>query len=446
MLESTRIKTEIPGPKSRALMERRKEAVSAGLGIATPIFASEAKGALLTDVDGNTFIDFGGGIGVMNVGHADPRVVAAVKEQVEKFTHTCFYVTEYEPYVELAEKLNALVPGDFEKRSFFVNSGAEAVENSVKIARAYTKRPAIIAFENAFHGRTLLAMSLTSKVNPYKKTFGPFAPEVYRVPAPYPYRCPAGKDCSGGCQGDCFNFIERAFVGGVDPSSVAAILVEPVSGEGGFLPFPDFYLRWLREVCDEYGILLIADEIQTGFGRTGRMFCVEHSGVVADLLTTAKSIAGGLPIGGVTGKAEIMDSVHVGGLGTTYGGNPIACAAALAVLKTFEEEDLLSRANVIGERAMGAMREIQENHPDFVGDVRGRGAMLAMEFVKDPESKTPDKERTSRVVEAALQEGLLLLTAGQYGNVIRTLMPFVITDEELEEGLSILARAVDAAA
>jgi 4-aminobutyrate aminotransferase / (S)-3-amino-2-methylpropionate transaminase / 5-aminovalerate transaminase len=446
MLESTRIKTEIPGPKSRALMERRKEAVSAGLGIATPIFASGAKGALLTDVDGNTFIDFGGGIGVMNVGHSDPRVVAAVKEQVEKFTHTCFYVTEYEPYVELAEKLNALVPGDFEKRSFFVNSGAEAVENSVKIARAYTKRPAIIAFENAFHGRTLLAMSLTSKVNPYKKTFGPFAPEVYRVPAPYPYRCPAGKDCSGGCQGDCFNFIERAFVGGVDPSSVAAILVEPVSGEGGFLPFPDFYLRRLREVCDEYGILLIADEIQTGFGRTGRMFCVEHSGVVSDLLITAKSIAGGLPIGGVTGKAEIMDSVHVGGLGTTYGGNPIACAAALAVLKTFEEEDLLSFANVIGERVVGAMREIQENHPDFVGDVRGRGAMLAMEFVKDPESKTPDKERTSRVVEAALQEGLLLLTAGQYGNVIRTLMPFVITDEELEEGLSILARAVDAAA
>jgi 4-aminobutyrate aminotransferase/(S)-3-amino-2-methylpropionate transaminase len=446
MLESTRIKTEIPGPKSRALMERRKGAVSAGLGIATPIFASEAKGALLTDVDGNTFIDFGGGIGVMNVGHADPRVVAAVKEQVEKFTHTCFYVTEYEPYVELAEKLNALVPGDFEKRSFFVNSGAEAVENSVKIARAFTERPAIIAFENAFHGRTLLAMSLTSKVNPYKKTFGPFAPEVYRVPAPYPYRCPAGKDCSGGCQGDCFNFIERAFVGGVDPRSVAAILVEPVSGEGGFLPFPDFYLQRLRQVCDEYGILLIADEIQTGFGRTGRMFCVEHSGVVPDLLTTAKSIAGGLPIGGVTGKAEITDSVHVGGLGTTYGGNPIACAAALAVLETFEEEDLLSRANVIGERVMGAMREIQENHPDFVGDVRGRGAMVAMEFVRDPESKTPDKERTSRVVEAALQEGLLLLTAGQYSNVIRTLMPFVITDEELEEGLSILGRAVDAAA
>ena len=445
MLESTRIKTEIPGPKSRALMERRRGAVSSGLGIATPIFASEAKGALLTDVDGNIFIDFGGGIGVMNVGHADPRVVAAVKDQVEKFTHTCFYATEYEPYVELAEKLNALVPGDFEKRSFFVNSGAEAVENAVKIARAYTKRPAIMAFENAFHGRTLMAMTLTSKVNPYKKGFGPFAPEIYRISAPYPYRCPVGKDCSGGCRGDCFNAVEKAFVGAVDPTSVAAILVEPVSGEGGFLPFPDFYLRRLRELCDEHGILLIADEIQTGFGRTGKMFCVEHSGVVPDLLTTAKSLGGGLPIGGVTGKAEVMDSVHVGGLGTTFGGNPISCAAALAVLEAFEEEDLLSRANVIGERVMGAMREIQEKHPDFVGDVRGRGAMLAMELVKDPETRTPDKERTTRIVETALQEGLLLLTAGQYSNVIRTLMPFVITDDELEEGLSILGHAVDAA-
>jgi 4-aminobutyrate aminotransferase / (S)-3-amino-2-methylpropionate transaminase / 5-aminovalerate transaminase len=446
MLESTRIKTEVPGPKSRALMERRKRAVSSGVGIATPIFAQEAKGALLTDVDGNTFIDFGGGIGVMNVGHADPRVVAAVKEQVERFTHTCFYVTEYEPYVELAEKLNSLVPGGFEKRSFFVNSGAEAVENAVKIARSYTKRPAILAFENAFHGRTLLTMTLTSKVNPYKKGFGPFAPEVYRVPAPYPYRCPAGKDCSGGCQGDCFNFVERALVGSVDAGSLAAILVEPVSGEGGFIPFPDFYLRQLRELCDEHGILLIADEIQTGFGRTGKMFCVEHSGVVPDLVTTAKSLGGGLPIGGVTGKAEIMDSVHVGGLGTTYGGNPIACAAALAVLEAFEEEDLLTRANVIGERVMGAMREIQDKYPDFVGDVRGRGPMAAIELVKDSESKAPDKERTARIVEAALQEGLLLLTAGQYTNVIRTLMPLVITDEELEEGLSILARAVDAAA
>jgi 4-aminobutyrate aminotransferase / (S)-3-amino-2-methylpropionate transaminase / 5-aminovalerate transaminase len=437
MLESTRIKTEIPGPKSRALMERRRGAVSSGVGIATPIFAGEAKGALLTDVDGNTFIDFGGGIGVMNVGHADPRVVAAVREQVERFTHTCFYVTEYEPYIELAEKLNALVPGDFEKRSFFVNSGAEAVENSVKIARAYTGRPAVLAFENAFHGRTLLAMTLTSKANPYKKTFGPFAPEVYRVPAPYPYRGPSEEEW--------FAAFERALVN-IDVGSVAAAIVEPVSGEGGFIPFPDSCLQRLREFCDEHGIVLIADEVQTGFGRTGTMFCVEHSGVVPDLVTTAKSLGGGLPIGGVTGKAEIMDSVHVGGLGTTYGGNPLACVAALAVLEAFEEEDLLTRANVIGERVMGAMRDIQEKHPDFVGDVRGRGAMVAIELVKDPESKAPDKERTAEIVEAALQEGLLLLTAGQYSNVIRTLMPLVITDDELEEGLSILGRAVDAAA
>ena len=437
MLESKRIKTEIPGPKSRALMERRHRAVSAGVGIATPMFAQEAKGALLTDVDGNTFIDFGGGIGVLNVGHADARVVEAVKDQVERFTHTCFYVTEYEPYIELAEKLNALVPGDFEKRSFFVNSGAEAVENAVKIARSYTGRQAILAFENAFHGRTLLAMSLTSKANPYKKSFGPFAPEIYRVPAPYSYRGPS--------EDEWFAAFERALVN-VDVGSVAAAIVEPVSGEGGFIPFPDSCMRRLREYCDEQGILLISDEIQTGFGRTGKMFAIEHSGVVPDLVTTAKSLGGGLPIAGVTGKAEIMDSIHAGGLGTTYGGNPLACAAALAVIRAFEEDDLLERANAVGERSMTAMREIQDRHPDFIGDVRGRGAMVAMELVKDGESKTPDKERTGGIVAAALQEGLLLLTAGQYSNVIRVLMPLSITDEELEEGLSILGRVVDSVA
>lgn len=446
MLESTRIKTEIPGPKSRALMERRHKSVTSGVGIATPMFVQEAKGALLTDVDGNTFIDFGGGIGVLNVGHTNARVVEAVKEQADRFLHTCFYVTEYEPYIELAEKLNALVPGDFEKRSMFINSGAEAVENAVKIARAYTGRPAVIAFENAFHGRTMLGMSLTSKTNPYKKSFGPFVPEIYRVPAPYPYRCPAGKDCSGGCQGDCFGAIEKAFVSYVDPGSVAAIIVEPVSGEGGFIPFPDFYLRQLRELCDEHGIVLIVDEVQTGFGRTGKMFAIEHSGVIPDIVTTAKSMGGGMPIGGVTGKAEIMDAVHVGGLGTTYGGNPLACVAALAVIEAFEEDDILGKANALGERVMGAMREIQDKHPDFVGDVRGRGAMAAMELVKDAGSREPDKERTGKVVEAALQEGLLLLTAGQFGNVIRTLMPLNISDDELEEGLKILARVVDSVA
>lgn len=446
MLDSARIKTEIPGPKSRALMERRHRAVTSGVGIATPMFAGEAKGALLTDVDGNTFIDFGGGIGVMNIGHANSRVVEAVKEKAEQMTHTCFYVTEYEEYVELAEKLNALVPGDFEKRSFFVNSGAEAVENAVKIARYYTGRPAVIAFENSFHGRTMLAMTLTGKTDPYKKGFGPFVPEVYRVPAPYAYRCPAGQDCSGGCQGDCFGSIEKAFVSTVHPSSVAAIIVEPVSGEGGFIPFPDFYLRQLRELCDEHGIVLIVDEVQTGFGRTGKMFAIEHSGVEPDIMTTAKSMGGGLPIAGVTGRAEIMDSVHAGGLGTTYGGNPIACAAALAVIETFEEEDLVAKGKALGEKVMSAMRDIQHKHPDSVGDVRGVGPMAAMEFVTDARTKTPDKERNAKVVQAALQEGLLLLTAGQYGNCIRTLMPLNIADDELEEGLAILGRAVDSVA
>ena len=446
MLDSARIKTEIPGPKSRALMERRHRAVTSGVGIATPMFVEEAKGALLTDVDGNTFIDFGGGIGVMNIGHANGRVVEAVKQKAEQLTHTCFYVTEYEEYIELAERLNAIVPGPSEQRSFFVNSGAEAVENAAKIARYYTGRPAVIAFENSFHGRTMFAMTLTGKTDPYKKGFGPFVPEVYRVPSPYAYRCPAGRDCSGGCQGDCFGSIEKAFVSTVHPSSVAAIIVEPVSGEGGFIPFPDFYLRQLRELCDEHGIVLIVDEVQTGFGRTGKMFAIEHSGVEPDIMTTAKSMGGGLPIAGVTGKAEIMDSVHAGGLGTTYGGNPIACAAALAVLDTFEEEDLLAQGVRLGERVMSAMREIQERHPDFVGDVRGLGPMAAMEFVTDAQSKTPDKERNAKIVQAALQEGLLLLTAGQYSNCIRTLMPLNIADDELEEGLDILGRAIDSVA
>ncbi|MDP8926766.1 MAG: 4-aminobutyrate--2-oxoglutarate transaminase [Actinomycetota bacterium] len=442
MLDSTRIKTEIPGPESKALMERRRRAVPPGAVNAMPVFIKEARGALLTDVDGNTFIDFAGSIGAMNVGHTDPRVVEAVKEQAGDLTHTAFQTAPYEPYVELAEKLNALVPGEFEKRTFLANSGAEAVENAVKIARAHTGRQAVLAFENGLHGRTLLTMTLTSVAIPYKKGFGPFAPEVYRVPAPYPYRCPAGKDCADGCRGDCFGFVERVLAGQVDPENLAAVVVEPVSGEGGFIPFPDFYLRRLRELCDEHGILLIVDEIQTGFGRTGKMFAIEHSGVAPDLLTMSKSLAGGLPLSGVTGRAEVMDSVQPGGLGTTLGGNPVACAAALAVLEVFEEDDLLSRAGEIGERVIGAMREIQEKHPDVIGDVRGRGPMVAMELVKDPESRIPDGERTAKVAENALQKGLMLLTAGRYANVVRTLMPLSITDDELEEGLSILARAV----
>ena len=445
MLDSTRIKTEIPGPKSKALMERREAAVTSGIKTGTPVVAHEARGATITDVDGNTFIDFGGGIGTLNVGHSDPRVIEAIKEQADRFTHTCFFVNHYEPYIELAERLNAMVPGDTEKRSAFFNSGAEAVENAIKVARYYTGRKAVLAFENAFHGRTMLAASLTSAVNPYKKGFGPFMPEIYRVPAPYAYRCPANRDCSGGCQGDCFDAIERAMTVGFDPDDLAAVIIEPVMGEGGFIPIPDFYMRRLRELCDEIGAVLIADEVQSGFGRTGKMLAVEHSGIEPDIVTTAKSIAAGMPLGGVTGKAEIMDSVHPSGLGTTYGGNPLACAAALAVLDAFEEDDLISRAEVVGERVMGAMREIQERHPDFVGDVRGRGAMVAMELVTDSESKTPDPERTTKIAGNALQEGLILLTAGPLGNVIRILVPFAVTDEQLEEGLEIMARAVAAA-
>jgi 4-aminobutyrate aminotransferase/(S)-3-amino-2-methylpropionate transaminase len=442
VLNSTRIKTEIPGPESRALMERKRRAVPRGWANAISVFVKEARGALVTDVDGNTFIDFAGGIGAVNVGHADPRLVEAVREQVGNYVHTAFQAAPYEPFVELAEKLNTLVPGPFEKKTIFANSGSEAVENAVKIARAHTGREAVLAFENGLHGRTLLTMTLTSKAGPYKDGFGPFAPEVYRVPAPYPYRCPAGEDCSGGCRGDCFGFVERALVDEVDAGNLAAIIVEPVSGEGGFIPFPDFYLRRLRELCDEHGALLIADEIQTGFGRTGTMFAIEHSGIAPDLLTTSKSLAGGLPLSAVIGRAEVMDSVEPGGLGGTFGGNPVACAAALAVLRVFEEENLLSRANAIGERVMAAMREMQQNHPDIIGDVRSRGPMVAMELVKDPESHAPDRERAARVVANALKNGLLLLTAGQQGNVIRTLMPLPITDDELEEGLSILARAV----
>ena len=423
-------------------MERKRRAVPRGWANAMPVFVKEARGALVTDVDGNTFIDFAGGIGAVNVGHADPRLVEAVREQVGNYVHTAFQAVPYEPFVELAEKLNTLLPGGFEKKTIFANSGSEAVENAVKIARARTGREAVLAFENGLHGRTLLTMTLTSKAGPYKDGFGPFAPEVYRVPAPYPYRCPASEDCSGGCRGDCFGFVERALIDEVDTANLAAIIVEPVSGEGGFIPFPDLYLRRLRELCDEHCALLIADEIQTGFGRTGTMFAIEHSGVAPDLLTTSKSLAGGLPLSAVVGRAEVMDSVEPGGLGGTFGGNPVACAAALAVLQVFEEEDLLSRANAIGERVMAAMREMQQNYPDVIGDVRGRGPMVAMELVKDPESRAPDRERAAKVAHYALQSGLMLLTAGQQGNVIRTLMPLSIADDELEEGLSILARAL----
>ncbi len=423
-------------------MARRKNAVSEGIGISSPIFAAEARGALLTDVDGNTFIDFAGGIGVMNVGHSEPRVVEAIKEQAERFTHTCFYINHYEPYVALAEKLGSLVPIQGETRSAFFNSGAEAVENAIKVARYYTGRDAVLAFENAFHGRTYMAMTLTSKVSPYKKGFAPFVPEVYRVPAPYPYR----EDYDGDGVQECLRELEKAAIGGADPENIAAVIIEPVAGEGGFIPMPKEFLHGVREFCDRYGIVMICDEVQTGFARTGKMFAIEYSGVEPDLVSTAKSLGAGMPIAGVTGKQHIMDSVQPGGLGTTYGGNPLACAAALAAIETIEEDGLLERAEYIGERIAGTMREIQGKHPGLVGDVRAMGAMVAMELVTDAESKTPHKALTASVVERALQRGLMLITAGQYGNVIRTLTPLAITGDQLEEALGLLSEAFDEAA
>jgi len=438
------LRTEIPGPKSRALMERRSAAVPRGPYNVTPIFVQSAKGALLTDVDGNTFIDFAGGIGVMNIGHSNPKVVAAIQEQASRFTHTCFHVLPYENYVELAERLNEITPGDFQKKTLLVNSGAEAVENAIKIARAYTGRPAILAYESGFHGRTLLALSLTSKVKPYKKDFGPYAPEIYRVPYPDCYRRPFGDD-GRPCGEACADYLEEFFVTHVSPEDVAAVIIEPVLGEGGFVPAPHNYLKRLREITEKYGILFIADEVQTGFGRTGKMFAMDHyPDVIPDLVTMAKSIGGGMPLSAVTGRAEIMDAPMVGGLGGTYGGNPVSNAAALAVIDQMDDK-FLERAQQIGEKVANRFKEMYEKY-EIIGDARGLGAMQALEFVKDRETKEPYKEAVGAIVKHAYEHGLILISAGTHGNIIRTLMPLVISDEELEEGLDILENAIKSVA
>jgi 4-aminobutyrate aminotransferase / (S)-3-amino-2-methylpropionate transaminase / 5-aminovalerate transaminase len=437
MLESTRIKTEIPGPKSRELMERRYKAVSSGVGIATPMFAKEAKGALLTDVDGNTFIDFGGGIGVLNVGHADSRVVDAVKEQADRLTHTCFYVTEYEGYLELAEKLNALVPGDTEKRSFFVNSGAEAVENAVKFAKLATGRSAVICFDRAFHGRTQMAMSLTSKQHPYKAGLGPFVPEVYRAPYPYPYRDDVADPAE-----HALDALRDMFVTHVAAENVAAIIFEPVQGEGGFVVPPAEWVQGLRQIADEHGIVLIADEVQSGMGRTGRMFAIEHFGVEPDLITIAKSMAAGVPISGVLGKAAVIDAAGDSTIGGTYVGSPLGCVAGIAVLDEIEQRDLLGRGRAIGERMRARFEAVQARHPRL-GDVRGLGPMLAVEFVRDPATRTPTPEVATAVAEAAMHRGLLILKAGIYGNCLRVLVSLVATDAQIDESLDVFDEAVD---
>jgi 4-aminobutyrate aminotransferase/(S)-3-amino-2-methylpropionate transaminase len=431
------IRTEIPGPKSRALMARRAAAVPRGVAAVTPIAVAHAEGAIITDADGNRFIDFGGGIGVVNTGHRHPGVVEAVRAQLDRFAHVCFQVSTYEPYVELAERLNRITPGTHDKRTFMVNSGAEAVENAVKVARAFTGRPAVVCFEHGFHGRTNLAMALTSKVVPYKKGFGPFAPEVYRISYPYCYRCEVGQRGGGGAGQCCMaepGYFERLFASIVDPESVAAVVMELELGEGGFVPAPVEYVRALADFARTHGILFLADEIQTGFGRTGAMFACEHYGLVPDVIITAKSLAGGLPLAAVTGRADVMEAAQVGGLGGTYGGNPLACAAALAVLDVMDREQIPQRGRRAGERIMARFRNWATCYP-CIGDVRGLGAMVGMELVADPVLRTPDKALTARLLAGALQRGLILLSAGTYGNVVRVLAPLTIDDEVLDEGL-----------
>jgi 4-aminobutyrate aminotransferase/(S)-3-amino-2-methylpropionate transaminase len=429
------LRTEIPGPKSREILARKALVVADPLEVYLPIVACEGRGSTLTDVDGNTFLDFAGGVGCLNVGHAHPRVVEAVQEQAARFIHTDFTIVPYEVYVTLAERLLAVAPFSGPAKAAFFNAGTEAVENAVKFARAYTKRPAVIAFEGGFHGRTLMSLTLTSKTVPFKAGFGPFAPEVYRVPFPNEYR--------GISAGDALAALERAFQTQVARETVAAIVMEPVQGEGGFVVPPREFVTGVREICDREGIVLVVDEVQTGFGRTGRMFAIEHFGVEPDLMTVAKSIAAGLPLSGVLGRAEIMDAPGPNAIGGTYVGNPVAQAAALAVLAVFEDEGLVERAGRIGQTILGRMTAWQERFP-LIGDVRGLGAMLAIELVRNPESKEPAPELASRVTEEAARRGLLLLKAGVYSNCIRVLCPLVITDSELDEALGIWDEALEA--
>jgi 4-aminobutyrate aminotransferase/(S)-3-amino-2-methylpropionate transaminase len=429
--------TEIPGPKSTALHARRTSAVAAGVSSSLPVYVQQAGGGILVDVDGNSLIDFGSGIAVTTVGNAAPRVVANVRRQVAEFTHTCFMVTPYAGYVEVAEALNERTPGDHEKRSALFNSGAEAVENAVKVARSATGRQAIVAFDHAYHGRTNLTMALTAKNMPYKHRFGPFAGEVYRVPAAYPYRWPTGPEH---CADEAFEVFVSTVHSQVGEDNTAAVIIEPIQGEGGFVVPPPGYLARVANWCRDNGILFIADEIQTGFCRTGDWFACEHEGVVPDLITTAKGIAGGLPLAAVTGRAELMDAVHVGGLGGTYGGNPVACAAALGAIETMVEENLPARAKQIEALFLPRLRALAEKYPE-IGDVRGRGAMLAIELVADPTARTPNPALTASVSKACHTSGLVTLTAGTFGNVLRFLPPLAIGDELLREGLDILEEA-----
>ncbi|MDX1512989.1 MAG: 4-aminobutyrate--2-oxoglutarate transaminase [Gammaproteobacteria bacterium] len=416
------------------LMQRRKAAVAQGAANIHAVFAERAENAEIWDVEGKRYLDFAGGIGVLNTGHRHPKVMAAVEAQMKRFTHTCFHVAPYEPYVALAERLNALAPGDHDKKTLLVNTGAEAVENAVKVARAYSKRTAVVAFTGGFHGRTLLALGLTGKVDPYKRGFGPMPGEIFHVPFPNPLH--------GVTQEDSLHALEQLVKSDLEPERIAALIIEPVQGEGGFYIAPPEFLQALRAFCDRHGILLISDEVQAGNARTGKIFAIEHSNVVPDLITTAKSLAGGFPIAAVIGRAEVMDAVGPGGLGGTYGGNPLACAAALAVLDVIEEENLLQRSLDLGERITARFNRMAQRLA-CIGDVRGLGAMVAIELFKDKDRKQPDAELTKSVVAKAAEKGLILLSCGTYGNVIRVLVPLTASDAEVDEGLDIIEQTLD---
>jgi len=434
------LKTALPGPKGVAALERRKNALPAGLAKSTEIVVEKAEGALVWDVDGNQLLDFAGGIGMINVGHRNENVVEAIKQQLDKYIHTCSLVTTMEPYLDLAELLNGLTPGNFPKKTLLANSGSEAVENAVNIAKYYTKRNAVLCFEGAYHGRTLLTLSLTSKYSLFKKGFGSYVSDIYRIPAPNAYRGIEGMN-EEDYVAYCIKKLDEAFVSQVDSESLAAIIIEPVQGEGGFLPIPAAYLHKLREVCDKYGIVFIADEIQCGAGRTGKFFAVEHSGVVPDLIVSAKSIGAGMPISAVTGKAQIMDAPHLGGIGGTYGGSPVACVAAIEAIKIIKSEAFLKRVNEVGEIIRTTLECWKDKYP-LIGDVRGIGAMRLVEFVKDRDTKEPDAEATLEIIKDAGAHGLIMIRAGLFSNCIRLLPPIVITGEQLTEGLQVLEDAI----
>lgn len=440
-MPSIRLVTEIPGPRSRALVARREAASPPGAAKLTPLGVARAHGAVVTDVDGNDLLDFAGGIGTLAVGHTPEAVVAAVKAQADALLHMCAIVATYEPAVAVAERLNALAPGPGPTRTVLMNSGAEALETAVHIARSYTRRQGVVVFDGAYHGRTNLTLAMTSKFSLFKKGFGPFAPEVYRLPFPNLYRRPPGMTPDAWLAWHV-DQLGHAFTAIVDPAHVAAVVVEPVLGEGGFVPAPAPWLRRLRELCDQHGMLLVADEVQSGMGRTGRLWAVEHAGVVPDLLTTAKSLGAGLPISAVVGRAEVMEAPHPGGLGGTYSGNPLACVAALAALDILTDPAFLARARALGERLRARLDALQARHPRLVGDVRGLGPMLAMELVRDPDTREPWMEATQAVNAATLRRGLITIRAGLHSNCVRLLPPLTLGDAEADEAMDVLDAAV----